>query len=401
MTIVRAVAALPVRLSRDLEAATGSAGSPARLVTLATPRRYRRAATYGTVYSSAIETTLVRVETDDGRVGWGEAQAPVVPEASAAIVEHLLGPMLVGEPLPEPETWWDVMYDAMRVRGHHGGFYVDAMAGVDLALWDLAGQRHGAPVCRLLSDAPRASVPVYVSGLAGGTVDEKVAAARQHAAAGARAFKVFLDDTSDALVATIDRLRAELDPATTLMVDALWRLTLDEACSLAEALAARRVAWLEAPLAPEDVIGHAALARCSAVPIALGENLRTTFEVQPFLEAGAVQVLQPDLGRTGITGARRIAALATASGLAVAPHVSIGLGPQIAAAAHVSAATLSVTWLEANPLVYEMAQRFQTNRWSWDVQRVELPAAPGLGCAVDERALAQAMAQHPSGGTRL
>ena len=347
----------------------------------ATPRRYRRAATYGTVYSSDLETTLVRVETDDGRVGWGEAQAPVVPEASAAIVEHLLGPMLVGEPLPEPEAWWDVMYDAMRVRGHHGGFYVDAMAGVDLALWDLAGQQRGAPGVpaaqrRAATRRCRSTSPDSPARRS----TRRSASARAHAAAGAPAFKLFLDDTPDALLATLDRIRHELDRRHHAHGRRAVAARARGGRSLADAPSRRGgVAWLEAPLAPEDVAGHAALARRSAVPIALGENLRTTFEVQPFLDAGAVHVLQPDLGRTGLTGARRIAALAAASG--VARRAAREHRPR---APDRRRGALQRRHARRRPgsrpirSVYTTAQRFQTHQWSWDVHRVEVPPPRAL-----------------------
>ena len=343
------------------------------------------------MYSSSFETTLVRIETDDALVGWGEAQAPVLPEASAAIITHLLGPMLEGEPLPAPEEWWDVMYEAMRVRGHHGGFYVDAMAGIDLALWDLDGQRAGRAASRLLSDTPRARLPVYISGLVGARVDQKVAFAREHVARGARAFKLFLDASTDDLLRTLDDLRAGLPAEIVLLVDALWRLSLEDACRFAEALAQRHVGWLEAPLIPEDVAGHGELARRSPVRLAIGECLRTVFEVQPFLDAGAVHVLQPDLGRTGLSGARRIGALAARAGVALAPHVSVGLGPQIAAAVHFSAAEPRVEWLEVNPAVYATAQQFQTTSWTWDAEGIGVPDRPGLGCVVDDVALAAVM----------
>src|SRR5262249_21265408 len=143
-----------------------------------------------------------------------------------------------------------------------------------------------------------------------------------------------------------------------IAVDALWRLTLKSAIGLAEELNKRGALWLEAPLPPEDVKGHQKLAARAAVPIALGESYRTRFELLPFFEARALDVVQPDVGRVGISEGRKIANLAEAFHVPVAPHISIGLGPQIAAALHLAAATVNLKTVECNPKVFEIANRF-------------------------------------------
>src|SRR5512145_2457959 len=107
-------------------------GAPAE----ATSRYFLRPG-FPTVYSAGIETLLVRVETDAGLTGWGEALAPVVPEAVAEVVVRLLRTLVVGADPRDVEPLWDRMYGSMRVRGHLTGLFVDACAAVDLALWDL------------------------------------------------------------------------------------------------------------------------------------------------------------------------------------------------------------------------------------------------------------------------
>lgn len=98
---------------------------------------------FPTVYSTHNEALLVKVTADDGRIGWGEALAPVIPEAIAIIVARLVRPLILNQDPREVELLWDRVYDAMRVRGHLTGLYVDAIAAVDIALWDLAGQAAG------------------------------------------------------------------------------------------------------------------------------------------------------------------------------------------------------------------------------------------------------------------
>jgi galactonate dehydratase len=383
---VTRVTARALRIPRDFDSAQGTAGTPAALGEAA--GRYRWAKGYRTVYSDHLETVLVRVEAEGGLVGWGEAQAPVAPEVARAAVDSLLGPLLVGQDALAPEAAWERMYASMRVRGHGGGFLLDAIAALDTALWDLCGKAYGVPLYRLLGGPCRERVPCYISGLAGTSLDARAGEARRLVADGASAFKVFLSSTEEDCLAELDALRAALGPAPELYVDALWRLDPGRAVRFSRRLAERGVSWLEAPLVPEDVAGHARLARRSAVPIALGESYRTRYELLPFLERGAVAVLQPDVARCGITEARRIAALAGAFHVPLAPHVSVGLGPQLAAALHFAASLPSLERLEHNPRVHELASGFLRAPLLADLAGLRPPDTPGLGVEPDEAALA-------------
>jgi galactonate dehydratase len=331
------VQAIPLRLPRDLQAATGTAGSPTPLAP--GDSDYRWSETVTALYSVNFETALVKLTTDDGRIGWGEAQAPLAPEVACAIIDHLLKPVLIGAEfdgtIQSLEQLWDRMYATMRVRGQTGGFMLDAIAGVDLALWNLAA----AP-------APaRRAVPAYVSGL-------RPEEGRRYWDLGFRHFKLYYDGAPQALLNNFDRLRKEVGDEAGIAVDALWRLTPQNAVAFGRQLDHRNALWLECPLMPEDPEAHAALAAALRTPIALGESYRTRYELAPFLRAA--RVIQPDLGRTGLTEARRIARLAPR----VVPHVSIALGPQIAAAIYFAATTPNCDLIEYNPKVLEIANRF-------------------------------------------
>jgi D-galactarolactone cycloisomerase len=392
------VRGFPVKLPRDLGGATGTAGSPARL-TGPEDRgsEYRWAENYRTVYSTHIETTLVRVDTDEGLSGWGESQSPVAPEITASVINSLLGPLIIGEDALAPEALWDRMYAAMRVRGHTGSFLLDAIAGIDIAVWDLCGKAYDQPVYRLLGGPLRQDLPCYVSGLAGSGVDEKLALAERCIAGGARAFKLFMHGSQRTLLAEVDALRDAFGAEIEIFVDALWRLSVKSALLLARELARRDVGWLEAPLMPEDLAGHRRLARGSPIPIALGESYRTRFELLPFLQSGAVHVLQPDIGRSGITEGRKLANLAEAFHVAIAPHVSIGLGPQIAAVLHLGAASSNLRIIECNPQVYEIANSYLQEPIGYDPGSLSIPTGPGLGIQIDEEGLGEFL-RKPQGG---
>jgi D-galactarolactone cycloisomerase len=373
------IEAVPFHAERDAAQATGTAGSPAKL--LGSASAYRWAEHYPVLYSTRFETALVRVELDSGLVGWGEAQAPLAPEVACAVVNHLLRAAIEGDEFDGTvagiESLWWRMYSAMRVRGQTGGFMLDAIAGVDLALWDLAGKMAGVPVSALLK-AGRTRVPAYLSGLPGGTPE----GARHWLDEGFTRVKLFHDSSVQRLLANFDTLQGMMPARGNIAVDALWRLTPESAMALAPELESRSAMWLEAPLAPESAGQHAALARAIATPLAIGESYRTIFELEPFFEAGAMQYVQPDLGRTGITEGLRIARVAEARGIAVVPHVSIALGPQIAAAVHFAAAVPNCPMLEFNPNVVETANRYLETPLRMDGAAYVVPEGPGLGVSI-------------------
>jgi D-galactarolactone cycloisomerase len=375
MKIVK-IEAIPFHAEREMSHAIGSAGSPAALVAGAS--RYRWAENYPVIYSSEFETALIRVTLDSGLTGWGEAQAPVAPEVACTIVDRILAPVLRDEAfdgaVSSIESLWWRMYSTMRVRGQTGGFMLDAIAGIDLALWDLAGQIAGKSVSQLVGGT-RTRVRAYLSGLPGGDPENVCA----HADAGFEHVKIFHQGDLDGLFRNFDAVRAILGGSGGIAVDALWRLTMESAVAIAPELKARDAMWLEAPLAPESAREHGALARAIDTPIAIGESYRTLFELDPFFEAGAMRIVQPDLGRTGITEGLRIARAAEERGLKVIPHVSIAMGPQLAAAIHFAASVPNCPMLEFNPGVVEMANRHLVEPLRMEEAHYRVPEGPGLG----------------------
>jgi len=374
---IESVTAIPVRLPRDVAAARGTAGSPTALTGSGS---YRWSTAYPVLYSVDFETCLVRVEVSNGLVGWGEAQAPLAPEVACSIVNLLLQSALVGEEFDGSAVrigeLWERMYATMRVRGHSGGFMLDAMSGVDIALWDVAGKLAGKPVAHVLAADPKRHVPAYLSGTAGATPAERAAFAVRFAAEGFSLVKLYYESNWADLLAVADALPAGMQFA----VDALWHLPPADAIAMARELDARGARWLECPLYPEDVAGHAALAAAVTTPIALGESYRTLAELAPFLRIA--KILQPDLGRVGITGFMNIARAFPGP---IVPHLSIAMGPQVAAAIHVAAAVGTCDLCEFNPNVLAMANAFLALPLRCEGGRYEVPSTPGLGIEWNDR----------------
>lgn len=346
------------------------------------PAGYAVRPPWRSIYSDRYETLLVRLVAEDGTSGWGEALAPVAPEVPAAIVDLLLGPVLIGKPALAPRPVFASLRDLMRERGHLVGHQADALAAVDIALWDLAGKLTGQPVATLLGGAFRDTVPSYVSGLPRPSDEGRAALAAEWASRGARAVKLHLGNGVAADLSTVDAVR-QAAPALRIAVDAHWAYSIDEALALADGLAARHCWFLEAPLAPEDLAGHAELTSRATMPVAIGETLRNRFEFAQWLTARGLRIAQPDVARTGITEAMAIAELCTAAHVPVAPHHSVGLGVALAAGVHVSAAVEGLAAFEYQPTSFTVGQRILTQPLAVHPAGFPVPTGPGLGIDID------------------
>ncbi|WP_419999786.1 mandelate racemase/muconate lactonizing enzyme family protein [Streptomyces boninensis] len=336
------------------------------------------------LYSSRFETLLVRVTAEDGTAGWGEALAPVGPEVPGHAVAALLKPVLLGMPVGAVRPAWHRLRDLMRERGHLAGHQADALAAVDIALWDLAGRHAGLPVAELLGGAFRDVLPAYVSGLPRDTDAERAELAREWAEKGAYRIKLHLGRGVEADLATVDAVLGA-DPRLRVAVDAHWAYGLPDAARLGRELERRgRVLFLEAPLVPEDAAGHGELQRRLDLPVAVGETLRNRYEFADWLGRRAMSLAQPDVGRTGITEALAIAGLAAVHHIPVAPHHSVGLGVVTAAGLHLAAAVADMPFFEYQPTTWQVASRIlRTPLAGGPGEGIPLPEGPGLGIDVD------------------
>ncbi|MGN7860029.1 mandelate racemase/muconate lactonizing enzyme family protein [Microbacterium sp. 22303] len=341
------------------------------------------------LYSPGYETLLVKIETDEGLVGWGEALAPVAPEVVAAVVDHLLAPLILGEDPRSVRTLWHRMTESMRERGHLTGHQADAMAAVDIALWDLWGHATGLSVSELAGGRFAEILPTYVSGIRGNDDAERVDKATAFVEAGVRRIKLHLGTDIRTDLATYDAIRA-VHPDLDLALDAHWTYRLGEAKALGRELDDRRAWFFEAPLAPEDVEGHRDLAASLATPIAIGEAMRSRFEFTDWLARRAVGLTQPDIGRTGITEGLAIAAVADAFHAQVAPHHSAAFGLAMAAGVHVAASATSLLAFEYQPFTLPVANLILTTPLEVRTDGgFIVPTGPGLGVTVDEAVVAQ------------
>jgi L-alanine-DL-glutamate epimerase-like enolase superfamily enzyme len=339
---------------------------------------------YRAAYSKHIETTLVRVTTDEGIVGYGESHAPIAPEVSAAIITHLLAPLLLGENPLATDRLWEKMYASMRIRGHHTGFMSEAMAGIDIALWDIAGKATGLPIHLLMGGGYHDKVRVYQSHLPVLDIEEMVEIARHHAAVGFHGIKVSGGVGADVDIRNIERIRENVGGDIALMLDTAGVYNLPTALKVGRALERNDVLYIEDPLPPEDHDGYAQLCRTLDVAVAMGETEATRYQFSRRLEQGGVDVVLPDICRAaGLTECRKIAMLADVHNVRLCPHNSVCSAVHHAASLQLCAAIPNFLmyefWAGHNPIMDIITTPLVPERGYLDV-----PQGPGLGIEIDE-----------------
>ncbi len=352
---------------------------------LDTPYDYYLRPAYRCPYSKNMETLLVKITTDEGIEGWGEALAPVMPEVAGIIIERMFAPFLLGREATDIDVIWNLLYDTMRDRGYYSGFMVDAISAVDVALWDIAGKYYHQPVYKLLGGAYRTKIPAYISGLPVASLAEKVELALDWKNKGFSAIKLHIGFGMKEDIRIMSALREALGPDMGLMIDAHWNYTVSDAIKLGRAMEALDARFLECPLAPEDVDGYAQLSHALDIPVALGESDRTHLQYREHLTRNSCDILQPDVGRTGITELMRIAKLADTFHKPVAPHLSVGQGICIAATLQCCAAMYNFYGMqEYQPTILPVANEFLADPIRCENGLFTVPEGPGLGIAPDE-----------------
>ena len=346
------------------------------------------------VYSGTIDTVIVKITTDDGLTGWGEAKAPVAPRVAKAIIEDLLAPIVLGQDPRDHLLLWERMYAGMRVRGHRAGFYLEAISGIDIALWDLTGKAASAPVYQMLGGSFRNPVRVYASGIpalpaaappeAWEALEGEADSIRERGFTGV---KMALGRGLAGDIRSVRAVRERLGSEFMILTDAAGVYDRAQALRLGRELQDLGAGWLEMPTFPEDVEGYVEIAKALDLPIAL-DSLTSRFEARELIRLGGIDVVQPDVCRAGgVTECRRIAELADNFGIAFAPHVSIGSAIHFAATAHLASAMpntmISEYWIGDNPL----GDRILDSPLRLEGGYLETPSGPGLGISIRESAV--------------
>ena len=338
---------------------------------------------------------FLKMETDEGVVGWGE---PVV-EGRARSVEVAvaeIGAQLIGKDPARINDHWQTLYRGAFYRG--GAVLMSAIAGIDQALWDIKGKALGVPVYQLLGGLVRDRMKTYcwVGGDRPGEIIEQI---RGRLAVGFDTFKLnaceelrMLDSsrTVDAAVAKVAEIRSAFGNTIEFGLDFHGRVSAPMAKILIRELEPYRPLFIEEPVLAEQAEYYPSLAAHTAIPLAAGERMFSRFEFKHVFERGGIAIAQPDLSHAGgITECMKIAAMAEAYDVALAPHCP--LGPiALAACLHVDFASWNAMLQEQSMGIHYNADGelldYVLNKDAFDLDRGSmLPMAkPGLGVEIDE-----------------
>ncbi len=348
------------------------------------------------------DALLIRVHTDAGITGVGEVDSlpPVIKAIVEAPPSHAIASglrhLLIGENPLETDRLWHKLYRGSIYYGRQGPA-IHAISGIDIALWDILGKVTGMPVGRLLGGTYRKRVQPYCSLLMDqpGPMHDLIAEYRDR---GFRAFKIGwgpfgrVDARTDEAI--VKAARTAVGDDALLMVDAggsdaFWRGDYKWALKTSYMLAGYRVAWFEEPLVPDALEDHVALRRNAPLPISGGEVLTRRQSFEPYLRAGAFDIVQPDVTKVGgMSEERRIAWTAQENGVRMIPHgwnTAVGLAADLQLASALPGTDL-VEYKTGSPYIDEVA----AGGWSLDEDgMLPIPDTPGLGLELDPDALAK------------
>ncbi len=346
---------------------------------------------------------FLKISTDDGLSGWGE---PIV-EGKADTVKSAVTEMsdyLIGKDASHIEDIWQALYRGSFYRG--GPILTSALSGIDQALWDIKGKSLGVPIYDLMGGPVRDKIRVY-SWIGGDKATTAAEHAKQRVAAGYTALKMNATDTMEwidsaqkitEIIERVATVRATIGNSIGLGIDFHGRVHRSMAKILVKELEPYKPLFIEEPVLPENNEALLEIARHTTIPIATGERMFTRWDFKALLASGAVDIIQPDLSHTGgIWEARKIAAMAEAYDIAVAPHCPLG---PIALAS-----SLQLDFCTPNAFIQEQSLEIHYNQstdlldylidpgiFRYENGFVQRPTLPGLGIEIDEekvRAAAQ------------
>ncbi|MGP9785264.1 galactonate dehydratase [Glutamicibacter sp. 287] len=348
-----------------------------------------------TTYMVPPRWLFLKIETDEGIVGWGEPVLEGRASTVAAAVEEL-SDYLIGQDPRNIEDLWTVMYRGGFYRG--GGIMMSALAGIDQALWDIKGKALGVPAYELLGGKVRDKIRVY-SWIGGDRPSDTAAAAKAAVERGFTAVKmngteeVQYIDTWDKVQGCLENVQAVRDAVgenVGIGVDFHGRVHKPMAKVLLKELEPFKLMFIEEPVLSENVNSMLEPLRNSSTPIALGERLFSRWDFKDILASGAVDIIQPDPSHCGgITEARKIAAMAEAYDVAVALHCPLGpialaANLQIDAGAYnafIQEQSLGIHYNKSNDLLDYVND---PSVFAYEDGMVAIPEGPGLGIDVNE-----------------
>lgn len=324
-------------------------------------------------------TTLVEVESDDGVVGYGEAFGLPHPMSATAIVNEVAAPALVGLEIGEPAEMTQVLYEYFFALGSTRGAAMEALSGIDIALWDLKARAAGLPLSTLLGASP-GPVSTYASPVGFHEhPDDSVRAAMDFLKKGFTAIKIKIGRGAETDALHVGAIRDAVGPAIRLYTDVNCAYDVPTAIKVAEALEPYDLGWFEEPIPPDDPQGLAEVRRHAPMPVAAGENEFSPAAFRRLIDAGALDFAQPNITRAGgVSAILEIGRMCADAGIKLAPH---GVGSCISLGSSLNAcrAAPSFATYEANRLLNPLRDEMGLHPWRMENGMLVAANLPGHG----------------------
>ncbi len=338
------------------------------------------------------DAVLIKVETDEGVTGWGEAHHGRCPGAIAKLIDTTLSDLVLGMDALDVVGVWARVYKMQLASHGMGAAAAMALSGLDIALWDIRGKAVGWPIYRLLGGTSK-PIRAYAGGISLGYQDPAslIDEAQGYVSKGYQALKLRVGDTPARDIARARAVRKAVGDEIDILVDANTGYRLEDVRRVMPVFEDLAIGWLEEPFPPHDHRLYEQAAALGTVPLAAGENHFTRFEFTGLIENGAVGYIQPDLSKTGgITETMRIAALASAYKMNVNPHTS-ATGINMVATLHLLAAVDNPGYFEGDVAIHNpFRDEVGGIPYRLDGEGCVRPMdGPGLGIEVDEGFIAR------------
>lgn len=338
--------------------------------------------------AKGFRAVYVKIETDQRIHGWGESIVRESGRVSAEIINGLMRSYLVGQDPLESEVLFEKLLSMLRIRGHSYGFFMEALSGVDMALWDIKGKYFRCPVYRLLGGKFSDSVPVYLSSIVFKDKDSAAKEALRWVDKGFTDIKIKIGQGYERDLEVVKEIRNAVGYGITLRVDANTAYNPTSAIRVGRMLEKYEIAWLEEPIKPDNLRGYKALAAALDIPLCAAETFFSRYQWKEYFAEDAIDIAQPDIARVGgISEALKIIAMAGAFERPVSFHVGLsGLGARASALQLYSIIPENMAlpyeyYYFNNPLVSDLAteniEEFQGNR-------IRIPERNGLGFDIEE-----------------
>lgn len=336
-----------------------------------------------TVYANNVESVIIRVELDDGTIGWGEPNTPIAPEVITLLVNKVVSEIVIDKEFKNIQEVSSFIYKLQSGRGYFAGYWQDVIAAIDIAIWDAIGKRDKFRVFEKINFSPQNTFPVYLSGLRQSSLKKRKEKLISMMDDGLQGVKIFLNGEISECINEIKELKKSAYNIKDFMVDMLWSCDYETAKNLKLILEELEVKFLECPLQPEDLKGHIDLVKEKGTKIAIGEHFRSKIQILEWLKNKALDIFQPDIGRTGITGFVDMKKECDKYAIPITIHMGNGLSV-FQAATLSCAASYSQTFLQE--FQEGLANQFiENNNSTWKYKQGNIISSTLYGIGVNDK----------------